>query len=163
MGGIFNTAQVCTNGHTITSAIQEAPERMSKFCSTCGAPTIMACQTCSTALRGYYDANGVLVLDDYHPPRFCHECSRPFPWTEARVAALLQLTQEFEGLTDADREALRTGIDDLIRETPRTEVAAVRVKKILRKVGDGVLQAFKNLAVEVLTESAKKALGLGPP
>lgn len=36
----YLTAQVCLNGHMVTSAVEHNPELMQDYCSKCGAKTI---------------------------------------------------------------------------------------------------------------------------
>jgi hypothetical protein len=71
-----------------------------------------------------------------------------------------ELADELEELTPEDRERLKTSIADLSRDTPRTEVASTRVKKILKKLGSASATALKSILVDVATEAAKKSLGL---
>ena len=69
-----------------------------------------------------------------HPfaaPAYCDHCGNAFPWTEGRLRAARQLAQEFENISDEDRETLDESIDDLVKDTPMTPVAAETAKKLL--------------------------------
>ena len=158
--GRYFTAEVCRNGHSTTDNIEKYPERREAYCSECGAETITACPTCNTSIRGDYQVPGITVISKYYPPAHCFSCGKPFPWAAAKAAAAQDLAAELEGLSEDEREMLRQSIGDLIQDTPRTEVAAVRVKKILKKAGGLALGSFQKVLVDIASETAKKALGL---
>jgi hypothetical protein len=158
--GRYATAEVCRNGHPTTDDIQDYPERREPFCSDCGAATITACETCKTAIRGDYQVSGVVVVAIYHPPAFCFKCGNPFPWSSAKLLAAQDLAGELEGISDSERAVLNESIADLTRDTPKTEVAAMRVKKILKKASGAALGGLQKVLVDIASETAKKALGL---
>ena len=65
---------------------------------------------------------------------------------------------EAEGLSAEEREQLAKSFPELIAETPKTDVAAVRVRRLLGKVSGGTGEVLKKIAVEIATEAAKKIL-----
>ena len=154
----YKTAQVCLNGHTTTSSVETSPEMTSKYCKECGAENITKCPECDEKIRGFYSVEGVISIREYHPPSFCHGCGSMFPWTQIALDAAKELAEELDGLTPDEREIVQESITDLVRDSPRTEVAAVRLKRLLRKTGGGAASAMKNIIVSVATEAAKKAL-----
>jgi len=159
--GTYRTAEVCLAGHVITTAADRHPELRQKFCSIYGAETITKCVGCQSPIRGDYYVPGFIGFGgDYLLPRYCHSCGESFPGTESRLRAAHELADELEELSAEERELLKKSIDELARETPRTEVAAVRVKKSLRKVGGGAAAAVRRLLVDIASEAAKKSLGL---
>ena len=81
MSGVYRTAQICKNGHVITSNTNNTA-RLSNFCPECKAETISSCPKCNTPIRGKYDVPGVISISSYTPPKYCHHCGHPFPWTE---------------------------------------------------------------------------------
>ena len=81
-----------------------------------------------------------------------------FSWTQIALDAAKELAEELDGLTPDEREIVQESIADLVRDSPRTEMAAVRLKRLLRKTGGGAASAMKNIIVSVATEAAKKAL-----
>jgi hypothetical protein len=89
-------------------------------------------------------------------PGFCINCGDPFPWTQARLQAARELALELEELEDQDRKVLEESIGELVEDTPQTMVAAVRFKKIVAKVGRSAALAFRELLVDVVSETAKK-------
>jgi len=151
--------QVCLNGHKITDKLRMLPDRGKQHCSDCGAATIIDCQNCKAPIRGYYHLPGVMSTGPGPKvPAFCHECGRPYPWTESRPKAAQQLAEEVEGLTNEEREKLKASFDDLVRDTPRTTVAATRFKRLATKMGRGAAEGFKAILVDVLSEAAKKLI-----
>ena len=60
-----------------------------------------------------------------------------------------------------EKDQLKASFDDLVRDTPRTELAATRFKKLAVKAGKGTAEALKEIIVQVASETAKKLL-LGP-
>jgi hypothetical protein len=91
-------------------------------------------------------------------PPFCVDCGVPFPWTKARLDAARELAMELDALTSEERNSLAKSLDDLVRDTPRTAVAAIRFKKIAAKAGTTAAGGFKDILVSVITEAAKKII-----
>lgn len=154
-----DVAQICLNGQVINRATKESPQFSAKFCEHCGAPTTTQCQRCKAEIQGKYHSS-VLVIGGFPAPVFCSHCGAPYPWTESKLQAARDLTQELEGLTAAEKETLSKSLDDLVKDTPQTQVAATRFKKLLSKVSKEGGAALRDILVSVLTETAKKTLGL---
>jgi hypothetical protein len=93
---------------------------------------------------------------------FCHACGKPYPWTRAGIEAAKALALEFEELDDAERIQLQASIDDLVTDTPKTNVAIVRFKKLMPKVGKHGADALRAILINLITEGAKKTLWPGP-
>ena len=55
-------------------------------------------------------------------------------------------------------DQLSKSIDDLITDSPRTELAATRFKKILLKVGEPAALALRELIVDIVSSTAKKLI-----
>ena len=133
------------------------------FCTQCGAVGIYACPECNEAIRGALLFLG--LYDDWQkgqpitkPPGFCHKCGNAYPWTRARIEAAKELISEMDELQEADREALKSTLPDLIRESPKTELAVVRYKKLLKKAADGSKEGLKKILWVIVTESVKRTL-----
>jgi hypothetical protein len=160
MGGYYNTAQVCRNGHPTTSCLELSPELSSKFCPQCGADTISSCPQCNANIRGEYKVPGVVVFGSrYSPPSYCFSCGAAFPWTAERIKTAQELADEIDELSPNERRQLKDSIVDLTKDN-RTELASVRYKKLIEKAGAGVASAMNKIVVAVATEGAKKLLGL---
>jgi hypothetical protein len=121
--------------------------------------TVTACPHCKAQIRGYYYVDGGVVFNRGTPVySFCHECGSPYPWTEAKVKAARDMADELDELSQEDRDRLKGTLDDLIRNTPQTEVAAIRFKKILAKLGKEGTGAMRDIVVDIASEVAKKPL-----
>ena len=91
-------------------------------------------------------------------PAHCSECGMAFPWTSARLAAAKESAGEVEGLSEDERETLKNSLDDLTADSPKTEVAASRVKALIAKSGKVAADTFSKILVTVATEYAKKII-----
>jgi hypothetical protein len=152
----YDTAQICANGHVTNSVMQANPSHSRDFCSKCGAKTLSKCPECNCLIRGQYHSQR--VRSNYSLPAFCEKCGAPFPWTKVRVEAAKALASELEELSVDDRLILAASIDDIIAETPRTELAAVRIKRIIRAAPGAAAETIRKLAIDVASDAAKKAL-----
>jgi hypothetical protein len=136
---------------------QHAPEFKRDFCEDCGEPTITACPSCKHEIRGAYWGGGVSFAT-YVPPAFCGDCGNRFPWTTRRLEAAHEIALEAEHLSGDERKQLAESMDELVRDTPRTQVAASRVKRLAAKAGAGTANALRDILVDVASETAKKAI-----
>lgn len=154
----FDTAQVCLEGHMINDHAESEPESNKKFCSKCGAATILACPHCSVKIKGYPHIPNVCSLPVDEPEKFCDNCGHPYPWSESRLRAAIDMSGELDGLTEQDREDLKKSLPDLLRDVPNTPVAATRFKKIFRKVGGKGGELVWDILKDVASETAKKII-----
>ena len=156
----YLTAEICLNGHVVSSgSIEGESARTASFCSHCGKPVIAQCPACGMSIRGRYYIPGVLARQrPFRPPSFCFSCGKPFPWTAAKIQVAKELAEELDGLDASDRETLKAAIDDLSSDTPRTELAAIRFTKTLRKARRGARTALTSVVLEVASEAAKKLI-----
>lgn len=156
-----DTAAVCENGHVISSHVRSHPETHAKFCSSCGARAVDHCAKCLTIIRGSkIMPEGGYVVDLWIPPRHCAECGEPFPWTAAKTVALHDAIDELDELQPEERQKLQDSIPDIISNTPKTEPAALRFKKVFAKLGKGAGEMLHKVLVDVGAEVAKKSMGL---
>ena len=124
----------------------ESQQPRQPYCSTCGAPTLDACDHCKASIpKG-------------NRPAYCGQCGKPFPWTETAVKAAKEYADELN-LSSEETTALKATLDDLASDSPRTELAAHRFKKFVQKLGPVAGDVLKTIAVNFVTEAAKKALG----
>ncbi len=152
----YHTGQICLNGHVVHESLDLSPEYGADFCDRCGAKTITSCPKCTHQIRGA--ATGDITAVPYLAPSFCYRCGNPYPWTASQLKAAQELAAELEGLSDDDREVLTSSIGDLVRETPRTQVAIIRFKKLMVKVGKGGADAFKDILVNIVSEVIRKQI-----
>jgi len=154
----YDIAQICPNGHVANSMAASYPDSNQDFCEKCGEATIMACPHCNSAIRGDYHVPGVFGTFKYHPPAYCHNCGKPFPWTERKIQAALELASEVGGLSKEEAEQFKESVSDIVRDTPRTQVGAVHFKKLLARMGQQAAQAIRDIVVDIVSESAKKII-----
>jgi hypothetical protein len=169
----MNEAFYCRNGHFIgydpkgdpaleyvgvyhdyqKKQIQEKRKRLS-FCPDCGAPAVKACEHCNATIERdpYYTAK----------PLHCSSCGTAFPWTESALTAAKEYTDEAEGLTAEDKTALIATFHDLTVDTPKSELAAHRFKKFLKKLAPDVAEGIRKTIVEIASDAAAKLLNPGP-
>jgi hypothetical protein len=157
----YDAAQVCQSGHVITAYVKASPHKMTKFCNRCGEPTMTKCPHCEIEIRGAYHSNVAVADVEFKAPAFCHACGKPYPWTEATLKAAQGLAAEQTGLSPEERETLAKSLPDIIRDTPRTSLAATRFKALVAKAGPTAADSFKKILTEMLTEGAKKILSGG--
>ncbi len=155
----YDVAQICLSGHVINAASLRNPHRNQKFCDLCGAETIDSCQSCGNPIRGNYVREN-RIFQNYSRPAFCLECGNAYPWTQAALDAARELADELDELTSGEKELLKGSLDDIVRDTPRTPVAATKFKKCAAKAGKVAADGLKSILITVVTESAKKMLWL---
>jgi hypothetical protein len=157
--GSYDVAQVCQNGHTVNDSYHRFPQHNQPFCSRCGAASITACESCRTPIRGEYDADGVIAIGfTYKPPAYCHNCGQPYPWTGAALQSARDLADELDGLDEQEREALKGTLDDLVRDSARTQVASLRFEKLAAKTGKEGAGMLRDVLVGVVSEAARKVI-----
>ncbi len=158
--GRYDVAQICLNGHVVNESSQRQPQFNQKFCKVCGAETINACPKCNSNIKGYYHVEGVVDWTGrrINTPFFCIECGKAYPWTEEKVKVAKELALESDNLSDEEKATLSNSIDDLVAETPRTQLAVIRFKKLMKKAGEQAPEYFKDVLKDVISESVKKAI-----
>ena len=157
--GSYCNAQVCTNGHVITSDTSFGTE--SNFCQKCGASTITQCPSCSSPIRGTYLVPGVTILgQEYRVPAYCYNCGNPYPWTKSALEAMSEIIWEDEDLFDDEKKRISQSLPDLITDNPKTDLAVVRVKKYAMRATPAMCKALLSILAEHACERALQALGL---
>lgn len=155
----YEAAQICVEGHVITSMADTAPERRADFCPSCGKKTTTSCGKCEAAIRGYFHVEGVVSIGrKYNAPSFCHACGHAYSWTSAKLASASELADEPDGLGIEEQEKIKGTFDDLIRDTSRTELAAIRFKKLIAKASGVAVPAIRDVITSVATEAVKKSI-----
>ena len=154
--GWYDIAQICTSGHVINSCFVSTPHINRNFCERCGAPTIINCPYCSATIRGSYRTRS--STSSFTRPSYCPDCGKAYPWIEARLKAAQELSDEVDNLSPEERSLLKKSLDDIVRDTPQTTVAANRFKRLVAKAGKPVADAFRDILVDILSEAAKKII-----
>ncbi|WP_240378236.1 DUF2321 domain-containing protein [Bacillus piscicola] len=155
----YDTAQICLNGHEINTGVTESPERNQRFCDKCGEKTITKCPSCNFNIRGNYNVPGVAMLGfTYSPPKHCYNCGDSYPWTKRALEAANELAEEIDQLSPEEQQNLKKSFNDLVNEGPKTEVATTRFKKLMNKAGPETGNAFRNIFVDLVSETVKKSI-----
>ena len=155
----YDIAQICLDGHVINECVKDKPERNEPFCPQCGAQTIKECQVCHAPIPGYYHVPGrTFLIGSFARPKFCSACGHAYPWTERALEAARELAGELEGLSDEDKTVLKESIDELVRDSQRTEVAAVRFKRLIAKARGQAVVALRQILIDIVSEVVKKKL-----
>lgn len=153
----YDVMQVCRNGHRITAYAQSDPGARCPFCEDCGAPTIMACENCTAAIRGHHHVPGVVMIGfDQPAPRHCPDCGQPFPWHQAALDNLVEVLRE-GGVSDSDLEWVRNALPDVTKDTPRSEGAALKLRRILGQLDEPFASVAMQAAGSVLGASARRS------
>lgn len=152
----YDVAQVCPNGHVTNSMSAAYPDFNQDFCQQCGEKTTTACPVCNNPIRGGY--HGVFSLAEFIAPAYCHKCGNTFPWTQRKIQAAIELAVEVGGLEGDDATQFDASIREIIRDTPQTQVAAHRVKKLLGKFAKSTGKAIRDVVVDIASETAKKII-----
>ena len=100
-----------------------------------------------------------MSLAEYHPPKFCYTCGTAFPWKSRAIAAIGDLAEEID-LDTSEKAQLKQAADDLTKDTPQTEVAAVKFRRLVKKAGSLIGPSIERTLTTVATEAAKKLIGL---
>ena len=152
----YDVAQVCLSGHPVNAYSGTQPGFNQDHCDKCGARTITECPTCSNPIQGSYLDEFTHAL--FEAPKFCHKCGDPFPWTSEKINAAIELSVEDGSLTEDDAQQFAESVEHIVRDTPRTPLAATRVKRLLTKVGEQTATAVRDILVDIASEAAKKVI-----
>ena len=101
---------------------------------------------------------GWLGPSRYSPPAHCHNCGNAFPWTERKVASAVELVQLGANLSPAELQQLGLDLSELTKATPRAQIAVLRVKNVMAKIGGSLASSVRDIVVDVLSEAAKKSI-----
>ena len=156
----YDVSQVCLNGHVITDRYNGSPQLRKDFCDQCGAKTIKQCPNCGKDIQGgdyIVSISGVTIAGMTPAPGYCHNCGQPFPWTTARLEVAQQTIREMDDLGDK-KDELANSLPDLAVETPKTDLAVLRWKRVLGSVGTQSALAIREVLVAIASEAVKKAL-----
>lgn len=146
--GFYHVAQVCLNGHLITDSMDQSFGLSTPFCSKCGAPTITACPSCNAPLHGDYDCGIPVIGTTTSVDAYCYQCGKPYPWTESALQSAKQLIMEEDSIAESDKTAAIESLPDIVSETPNTNLAVVRMKKIIASAGKFTSDAIRKFIID---------------
>lgn len=152
---IYHRASICLKGHIISN--EEKIEN--EYCEKCGSEIINYCPNCQKEIRGKkYEADDNPRKFPYHLPKYCYNCGKPYPWTLSRIKSIEACILEDESISSNEKEELTTLIPDIITETPNTNSASIKFKKVLSKIGGVTKEMLTKIIIEVACEAAKTYL-----
>ncbi len=152
----FDLAQICENGHLINKRARTESQYNKDYCSKCGKPTITTCPYCKGAIKGYDHASKVIELE-FPIPSFCDNCGKPYPWISVKLEAAKDLINE-SNLNNSDKNIFSENLGSILHESPKTSLAANRIRNVLSKAGKPIAEAFYKIFIDVSSETAKKIL-----
>ena len=155
----FDIKQVCLHGHVINNRVVVDPGYNEDFCKTCGAKTITSCPSCNANMRGFDHDSNLFGFPD-PAPSYCIKCGAAFPWRQSLIDAAVELAQEGSSADDGTLLTLRESMGDLGKDSPRTELAIVRVKKFIAGAGKAVAPSLTKMAFDLGTDAVKKHFGI---
>jgi hypothetical protein len=158
MSGWYDVAQICLNGHMINPSIKTDPMHCQDYCSRCGSITITECQYCKTPIRGRIHYPNVVDFGDVEIPAFCISCGNPYTWTKTKLEAAEELANEIDNLSPDEKQLLSESLAELIKDGPKTQVAAVRFKKLTAHATREITNGLRQILIEIASETAKKAI-----
>lgn len=155
----YQIAQICINGHVVSSTLESVKDAQGKYCERCGMQTITSCQKCKKSIQGMIDSPYVAIVGvDFPAPPFCIFCGKPFPWTESGLRAAKEYAEEMINLTPEEKVTLKGSIDDIVRDSAQTNVAVVRFKRLVSKGGTEASNVLKSILINLATQGAKDAI-----
>jgi len=160
--GWQDTALVCLSGHMVNHSMKRDPECNTKFCKKCGEKAIWQCIHCEHDIQGNYHYPGVVALGPQKPPGFCHNCGQPYPWTGRTLEAAKELIGMADSLSPTEKQDFDRAVSDLMKEGPRTGLAAEKFKRYCKQAGKAVGEGVYKIVIDVVSETAKKILIPGP-
>lgn len=152
------TALICLNGHVVNAASEMRSYLNSNYCPQCGESAIGECPECHAPIPGqvrYFspEADTLGTGDKFAGPTpYCGGCGKPYPWTERRAKAFIELAQ-LELSAEAAQD-VKDNLPDVMRDTPRTEIAVRRIKLAFETIGKNGLDTLKKAAPDMLTQGA---------
>ena len=150
----YHIAQVCTSGHLITDCFDVLEYERRNFCPKCGAPTITKCPACGSEIYGAIEGSRCDTTVD----AYCGFCGTPFPWTSAALQSAKAIIEEAPELSDELKANTSGSLSDILVETPGTNLAIVRLKKVLQCAEKFTCDALRQFVIDFGCELAKRSL-----
>ena len=91
-------------------------------------------------------------------PAYCHSCGNAYPWTQTALKSAKELVEELDQLDQDEKDKLNGSIGELVRDSLQSQVAAVRFKKLIEKVGGTAADAIRRIVMDLASEAIKKQI-----
>jgi hypothetical protein len=92
-------------------------------------------------------------------PKYCAGCGQPYPWQTSAIENLKEVLRESE-LSPEELKEAEKALLDVVRDTPKTESASLKMKRLLGKAGKPVYEVAIKVISDIASETAKKTMGL---
>ncbi len=149
---------ICLNGHCKFSAHHIDSK---EFCEECGAQMIDRCQWCGSTIKEWVLRDVVIVGEiQYQRPAYCRKCGNPYPWTQSAIKAATEIIEEEASFDKEQKEKLISSIPDVLAETPRSKLAAIRFKNAMAKAGKVTGEVIRQFMLDFGCQLVKDILGL---
>jgi hypothetical protein len=93
-------------------------------------------------------------------PKYCSYCGAAFPWQQSAIDNLTGIFRESD-LSPQDIAIAEAALPDILQDTPKTESASLRLKRIMGKLGKPLYDISIKVVTDIASETAKKTIGLG--
>lgn len=118
-------AAFCKNGHLQTTTLRNNEKFPQNYCTKCGNEVIDSCLYCNTPILGgygfmreetniYWEVSGFEFIREpkryKEPPYYCHNCGKPYPWTE-------KFLKEYQILLGLCDDEIDSNLSELIYST----------------------------------------------
>lgn len=162
---------ICENGHLQTTTLKNNEKFSNNYCIKCGSKIIDACPHCNTPILGgygftqkeknlYFEVIGFkFIREPKHykePPYYCHNCGKPYPWTQKFLENYQQLLDLYDDEIDNSlNQLIYSTTEKLLKDSFSTSsINAVILKKCFTKLSDitnGVLiNAISSFAGDII-------------
>ncbi|HNX17215.1 MAG TPA: DUF2321 domain-containing protein [Methanoregula sp.] len=142
----------------MTASALTEPEYLKKFCPKCGEPTQLRCEFCNFPIQGINLYHEILYVNDYTIPHYCHNCGKPYPWTEMQIRAAKNIIDLLDELKSSEKEEFKKSVDEIVNQTPNAKTAAYKIKLILTKVRGETQKMIRDILVDITSEVAVKII-----
>lgn len=150
----FDRSQICQSGHVINSKTQKYPEHSREYCQKCGGKGITNCDKCEADIIGeFHNSSG-----GYKTPQFCHGCGAIYPWTRTNLEFAQAMVEEIQGLETNDKLVLQASLGDIVADTPKGKLGALRIAKLWGKLQGPAGDIVKATATEIASKGASAVL-----
>ena len=180
---LFDNAQICKAGHVVNIYKYLHSECNVKHCLLCPEEVISECPSCHQPIRGgYYCAKvfsqnaytgdamskrhshttthiqELTTPENYQTPAYCHECGKPYPWTETLIKEADAIIDSFDELEVEQQKLLKERFPDLLSETPRSLSAALEFSKLIKGLNSVASAVGKGFLISLLEKHVPETL-----
>ena len=129
------------------------------FCEKCGSAIISKCPHCGNTIQGRSDGSFGYAVE-YTVPSYCKDCGEPYPWTSSAIQTAMDILAEDENLSTDTYEKIVEILPDVVTETPKTQLAVIRLKKVFASIGKFAAEGLRQFIIDFGCEVVKQQMGL---